>query len=243
MPAYGAIVLGLLGRYGEARGQAALALAEADRFARPHRHAFALALLLCFHALLDEDAPRLLAALDRIGMEQGFPYWKGHARMFRGLAAARAGRAEEGVGLVLEGAALHDAAGAAWAVPCFLGAVAGLARTNEAPGLVDEAFRRVSGTGVRFFEPELHRVRGLLLADRGDIAGAEADYAEAIRTAREQGARHWELRTACSLARLRRDGGRPAEARAILAPVRGVFIEDAHSPDLREAEALLARLA
>ena len=69
MPAYGAIVLGLLGRYGEARGQAALALAEADRFARPHRYAFALALLLCFHALLDEDAPRLLAALDRISLE------------------------------------------------------------------------------------------------------------------------------------------------------------------------------
>lgn len=243
VPAYRGVALGLLGRYGEARAQVDVALAEAERSARPHRSAFALGMGLWFHATLDEDAPHLLAALDAIVAEQGFPYWAGHALMFRGLAAARAGRAREGVALVREGAALHDGAGAAWSVPSFLGAVAGLSRGGEAPGLVDDAFARIAGTGVRFFEPELHRVRGDLLADGGDAAGAEASHAEAIRLAREQGAAHWELRAACSLAKLLRDRGRPAEARGVLAPVHGRFTEDPGVADLKRANALLQRLA
>ena len=96
VPAYRAVVLGLLGRYGEARKQSRLALAEAERSARPHRSAFALAMVLFFHSLLDEDAPPLLAALDAIAGEQGFAYMTGHAMMFRGLATAQGGKGPGG---------------------------------------------------------------------------------------------------------------------------------------------------
>jgi class 3 adenylate cyclase/tetratricopeptide (TPR) repeat protein len=243
VPAHRAAVLGLLGRYGEARKQSRFALAEAERSARPHRSAFTLALVLFFHSLLDEDAPPLLAALDAIAGEQGFAYMTGHAMMFRGLAKARAGKGQEGIALVRAGAALHDTAGAAWAVPPFLSAVAGLAGGREALAVAEEVFARAEGTGVRFFTPELHRVRGSLLADSGDRIGAEADHAEALRIAREQGAKHWELRTACSLARLWRDAGRPGEARELLAPIYGRFDEGLGTPDLRRAEALLRELA
>jgi predicted ATPase len=46
-----------------------------------------------------------------------------------------------------------------------------------------------------------------------------------------------------SLARLRRDHGRHAEARDLLAPVYGWFTEGFDTPDLKEAKALLDELA
>jgi predicted ATPase len=50
------------------------------------------------------------------------------------------------------------------------------------------------------------------------------------------------LRAAASLARLRRNQGRHAEARGVLAPVYAWFTEGFGTPDLREAKALLEAL-
>ena len=47
------------------------------------------------------------------------------------------------------------------------------------------------------------------------------------------------MRAAVSLARLRRDQGRDAEARDLLAPIYGWFTERFDTPDLKEAKALL----
>jgi predicted ATPase len=51
------------------------------------------------------------------------------------------------------------------------------------------------------------------------------------------------LRASVSLARLRRDQGRRAEAHDLLAPVYGWFTEGFDTQDLREAKALLDELA
>ena len=45
-----------------------------------------------------------------------------------------------------------------------------------------------------------------------------------------------------SLARLRRDQGRPAEARDLLAPIYRWFTEGFQTPDLKNAKALLEAL-
>jgi predicted ATPase len=50
------------------------------------------------------------------------------------------------------------------------------------------------------------------------------------------------LRAAASLARLRRDQGRRAEARGLLAPVYDWFTEGYETPDLKDAKALLDEL-
>ena len=50
------------------------------------------------------------------------------------------------------------------------------------------------------------------------------------------------MRAAVSLARLRRNHGRHAEARDLLAPVYGWFTEGFDTPDLKEAKALLDAL-
>jgi predicted ATPase len=52
---------------------------------------------------------------------------------------------------------------------------------------------------------------------------AEQLYRKALSIAEEQEAKLWELHAAASLARLRRDQGRGAVARDLLAPVYGWF--------------------
>ena len=71
---------------------------------------------------------------------------------------------------------------------------------------------------------------------------AEDLYYRALSISREQDAKLWELRATVSLARLRRDQGRCAEARDLLAPVYGWFTEGFDTPDLKEAKALLYEL-
>jgi predicted ATPase len=74
--------------------------------------------------------------------------------------------------------------------------------------------------------------------DRGHEE-VEGCYREALAVARCQQARSLELRAAASLARLWRDQGRRAEARALLKPIYGWFSEGFDTPDLRDAKALL----
>jgi predicted ATPase len=71
---------------------------------------------------------------------------------------------------------------------------------------------------------------------------AEVSYRRAIERARPQEAKSWELRAATSLARLRRDQGKPAAARELLAPVYVWFTEGFGTADLKEAKALLDAL-
>jgi hypothetical protein len=52
----------------------------------------------------------------------------------------------------------------------------------------------------------------------------------------------WELRAAVSLARLRRNQGRRAEARDLLTPIYCWFNEGLDTPDLKDAKAVLHTL-
>jgi predicted ATPase len=58
-----------------------------------------------------------------------------------------------------------------------------------------------------------------------DEKKAEEHFAYALAVARQQQAKSWELRAAMSLARLWRDQGKVSEARELLGPVYGWFIE------------------
>ncbi len=104
---------------------------------------------------------------------------------------------------------------------------------------MDDALQIVERTGERWFAAELNRRKGQLLMRQGHSEAAEELYRKALGIAGEQGAKLWELRAAVSLARLRRDQGRRAEARDLLAPVYGWFTEGFGTADLREAKALL----
>ena len=101
--------------------------------------------------------------------------------------------------------------------------------------------RSSKGQGSAGSQAELNRHKGQLLLRQGNTEAAEELYRKALGIAREQEAKLWELRAAASLARLRRDQGRRAEARDLLAPVYGWFTEGFDTADLKEAKALLDR--
>jgi predicted ATPase len=95
---------------------------------------------------------------------------------------------------------------------------------------------------VRRWRLWLLRHKGQLPLRQGYSEAAEELYRRALSVAEEQAAKLWELRAAASLARLRCDQGRHAEARDLLAPVYGWFTEGFDTFDLKEAKALLDEL-
>jgi predicted ATPase len=114
---------------------------------------------------------------------------------------------------------------------------------DEASMLFDDALRIAKKTGEHWLDAELYRHKGQLLLRQGHSEAAEELYRKALGIAQEQEAKLWELRAAMSLARLRRDQGRRAEARDLVAPVYDWFTEGFGTPDLKEAKALLDELA
>jgi predicted ATPase len=88
---------------------------------------------------------------------------------------------------------------------------------------------------------EIQRREGVILRRLrpGEAAEAEAAFRRALATAREQGARLWELRAAYDLAGLMVEQRRRAEARDLLAPLYSSFTEGFETADLRNAKVLL----
>src|SRR5260370_18827257 len=115
-------------------------------------------------------------------------------------------------------------------------------QVEEGSALLDEALQIAERTGERWLAAELNRHKGQLLLRQGRSEAAEELYRKALSIAEEQEAKLWELRAAASLARLRRDQGRHAEARDLLAPAYGSFTEGFGTADLKDAKALLDEL-
>ena len=107
---------------------------------------------------------------------------------------------------------------------------------------MEEALASTEVSGERWWLAELHRLRGQLLAARGQHDKGEACFRQAIVVSSEQRARMLELRAATSLARLWSDRGKNAEARDLLAPIYGWFTEGFDTLDLKEARMLLDEL-
>ena len=141
------------------------------------------------------------------------------------------------------------ATGAELARPYFLALLA------EAYGIIGqpetgltalaEALTHTDKIGERWYESELHRLKGELLLQQSSDNQAEAEscFHHAIAIAQNQQAKAWELRAATSLARLWQHQGKRAEARELLAPVYGWFTEGFDTADLQDAKALLEELA
>ena len=227
---------------GLAIGSESLALAE--RIAHP----FSLESARLFDAMLHLDRGEPELALER-------------------LRAAEALAAEQRLGLIVEPGLLRS--GALMAQGAFDDAVAllreglsgrlgaifapyGRARLAEALtrqskheaalAALREALEEQERTGQRRWDSELHRLEGIALFGLNRVEEGQNALEEALRVARRQQAKAYELRAATSLARLWGEQGRRAEARDLLAPVYGWFTEGFDTADLKEAKALLDQL-
>jgi len=103
----------------------------------------------------------------------------------------------------------------------------------------------VRKTGERFYEAELHRIKGELLLEHAvpDQVKAEGCFQESLALARTQSAKSLELRAAMSLSRLWQRQGKKTEARQLLAEIYGWFTEGFDTADLKAAKALLEELS
>jgi predicted ATPase len=114
---------------------------------------------------------------------------------------------------------------------------------GDALTALNRAAATAAATAECYYQAELHRLRGGVLARTGDVAEAVAWFQQALDTARSQQAKSLELRAATSLAQLWADQGKRAEAYDLLAPVYGWFTEGFDTADLKEAKTLLDELA
>src|SRR5262249_31697622 len=108
----------------------------------------------------------------------------------------------------------------------------------------DVALVHVEHTGERYYEAEIHRLKGALLLQQSldNQAEAETCFHQSLDIARNQQAKSWELRAATSLARLWQQQGRRDEARQVLGDVYNWFTEGFDTADLKDAKALLNEL-
>jgi predicted ATPase len=99
-------------------------------------------------------------------------------------------------------------------------------------------------TEERYYEAELHRLRGELLLQQSPDNHTEAEscFNQAITIAQNQEAKSWELRAVTSLARLWQRQNKCQDAYDLLAPVYNWFTEGFDTADLQEAQALLTAL-
>src|SRR5262249_1758595 len=217
-----------------------------------HAHTFAHAL---YHAGMAAAFARDVATACAYGnncvalaSEHAFALWAVFGRVLKGWADAQRSEATTGIARINDGLAAAAATGNPVTTPLFLTLLAeALAlggKIEEALAALDDALAKAAVSGVRGWDAEIHRLCGELTGRLAhpDPAKTEDSFRTALAIAREQGTRGSELRAAASLARLRRDQGRLAEARDLLAPVYGWFTEGFDTADLKEAKALLEEL-
>ena len=123
-------------------------------------------------------------------------------------------------------------------------ACARIGKPDEGLGLLARARQTALECGEHHWEAELYRLEGelLLIASDTNQSKAMSCFHGAIRLARQQKAKSFELRAAMSLARLLMRQGNRESAIANLVDVYHWFTEGFETHDLKEAGDLLNRL-
>ena len=193
-----------------------------------------------------EAVLRRAEALEVVVGEKGATLWVSNAR---GWASwARGLLTEDAATAVAELREVIDAKRERQELQTLHGWYGLLAELQGAAGAADDALASIA-EGLELAEQtagyrmnaRLHRVRGDVLAKHDPVA-AEAAYREALRIAREQDARTFELQAAHALAKLYRSMNRAADAQAVLVPALEGFSLTPEFPEIEEAQRLLGFL-
>jgi len=247
--AYDACNLWCLGYPDRALDRSQEALSLARDLAQPFSLADVLAHGGCVFNGFRRDAEAMMAFAEEMMRltAKMVPGWRGTGEIYLGEAMVRLGRLDEGIEQIRESLRTRHSVDARCYETGMLGTLAmAEGRTgNLGEGLktLIQALNLVERTGERYYEPELHRLKGDLHSMQGDDDGAEASYEKAIEKSQRQNAKSWELRAAISLARLWHKQGGVDEALQMLRGVYDWFSEGFDTPDLLEAKDLLECLS
>ncbi|MGH9615024.1 MAG: hypothetical protein ACRD4P_18320, partial [Bryobacteraceae bacterium] len=174
--------------------------------------------------------------------EHGYPFWAAGGQILHGWAAAH-DDPDKGVEGMRAGLAAWRNTGSRLWLPIFVAlegeAHAAAGRSDAALQAVDQAIAISQETGERWAIAEVLRLKAQILmkSGRGGPDEVEALLQESIDAGRLQGARSWQLRTACDLVEFQR--GRGGEALELLRSIYRQFTEGFDTPDLINAKALL----
>jgi class 3 adenylate cyclase/predicted ATPase len=240
--------LTLRGYFDRAKADEREALDYAAEFAHPQTTGHVLAYKLLRGEFQQDysEQEKTEAALSRHAEEHKIVFWSLWRDIFRGFAAARGGRALEGIAMIDRSLDVFAEMKFTYYRPYHLGL---RARAYEIAGnlesalaSVNEAIAFANNSGEKVVLADLLRLSGELhLARSGGAAAemAEGLFFEAIALARAQGSKLHELRAATSMARLLRRQSKHDDAENLLRPVYGWFSEGLDAPDLVMARAVL----
>jgi predicted ATPase len=263
--AYTARVLWILGYTDRAHEMVRAASVLAEKVRHPMSLAVTLSAAVTLDACCGDERMALTGAEELLSLskEQGLPFYSSVGTIWSGWVLAMQGQYKEGLAQLRDGMARYRAIGSELGRTSYLAllaeALGEAGQLGEGLKILAEALTVVNLTGERFYEAELHRLKGELLlmqmtgekdrlgvealrtssAERPAIFAAETCFLRAIDIARQQDAKSWELRAVMSLHRLRRKQGKQKESQQLLREIFDWFTEGFETADLREARALL----
>jgi predicted ATPase len=191
-------------------------------------------------------------AVATLSQKQGFTLTGTWGTILRCAALAELGHGESQVRVASEAMANLRNSGTELSMPCLLAMLAEIHgradQTDDALSVLGDAIEMSTRRGERWYEAELHRLKGemtLQSCDENPAAvqrEAEDCFEKALEIARDQSAKSWELRAATSLARLWQQQGKKTEAHRLLSHTYNWFTEGFDTKDLQDAKALLEAL-
>jgi predicted ATPase len=239
-------MLWLLGYPDQALQRSNDALALAQKLSQPSSLCFAL----YFSAWVQQHRGKRQAVQEHIeqnitlATEQGFTRWLEQGPVIQGWILAEEGKGREGILQMRQGSAVTVRERPHYAA-LLAEAYRKEEQVKEGLRVVIEELDRTHISGERYYDAELHRLKGELLLKQTvtDEGQAEACFQEAIDVSRRQAAKSLELRAAMSLSRLWQRQGKKSEARKLLAETFAWFTEGFDTADLKAAKALLDELS
>ena len=235
-----------LGLIEEARRTISAAIADA----RTRLHPFTLVSALLAQARFlshTRDLQGAIASTEEglsIAIEHRSPYHIARAGILQAWNVVQSGRPQEGILLMERALERQRETGgnfqSSYNLSRLAEAHARAGSLSQAVELAAEGVEEVERTGEHWWMAEAQRIKGesLLTASAGNRAEAEGCLYTALKCARSQGARLWELHAAYSLAKLWLRDGRHAQAMNMLAPVCRTFPESCDLPALVDARRL-----
>jgi hypothetical protein len=238
--------LWLLGYPESALRRAHEAVRLAQDLGQPFNQAVAATYLATLQQLCADEATARASAEEALALTTDYkaPYDRAWSAILVSYALACEQPGMATIASLRESIGAFKASGARLRLPYYLGLLAQVygraGSAEEGFAAIDEGMAASRAQNERWWDAELHGVRGeLLLASGADEAEAEAAYVRAIEIARTQQGRALELRAVMSLARLLHRQDRTEAARPMLQETYERFTEGFDTADLVEARALL----
>jgi tetratricopeptide (TPR) repeat protein len=243
-----ALALALSGLLAQALEKAESAIELAQRLAHPPSLTYAMLWRGVVRHMRGENAQCSddLEATMEMSRKHDLPLFLEWARIVRGSALGRMGRAEEAITEMRRSlerqSEMQSLIDRPYCLTLLAEALVARGARDEALKLCDEALEFTARTECRRYEPETHRIKGEVLLAVGEdslLQAVAAEFATALRLARQAGCLLLELKAAESNFKLHRRLGDMRRARALLRTVVEQFTGGNESPSLLEARRLL----